>query len=183
MRLLLVESDVSQQEKWLESVQPHWTGVIEFAYTSEAALQRLNTPFFFPVMVCEADREIILLARARGVQRFVMKPCEPSQLIEQVNDGLLQESLIQSTEAAVQLQVMLHTLNSLCHSSVTHRQLQWLKQRCMEVQLGMACIAIDNIIRYMDKPGHKNAEVKNALFDLSRHVQQLVDRIQSMQYA
>jgi hypothetical protein len=47
----------------------------------------------------------------------------------------------------------------------------------------MARIAIDQIIRYMDRPNHKTAEIKNALMEISLQVQQRVDRVLGPQYA
>lgn len=183
MRLLVVEKDVDVQQKWLEAVQPHWSGKIEQVDSNEDALSRLRSPYFFPVMVCLADRETILQARDRGIQRFVIRPCEPAQLIHEINQHVLDGTQENTRDAQVQLQVMYHTLNSLCHGPITHRQLQWLKQRCTGNHLHMARIAIDQIIRYMDRPNHKTAEIKNALMEISLQVQQRVDRVLGPQYA
>jgi len=48
MRLLVVEKDVDVQQKWLEAVQPHWSGQIEQVDSNEDALSRLRSPYFFP---------------------------------------------------------------------------------------------------------------------------------------
>lgn len=183
MRLLLVDHEVSVENKWIEAIQPHWPGVIERLENNQQALERLNSPYFFPLMVCRADRDTILSARSRGVQRFVIAPCETLQIIEEINTNILELVSPQGRDAQVQLQVMHNTLNSLCHGPVTHRQLQWLKQRCTGVHLQLACAAIDQVLRYMDEPNHKAAEIKNALLELSEQVQFRVDRVLLTQYA
>ena len=183
MRILDVEKEVSIQENWVKAVQPHWPGSIEFVDSNEDALARLKTPYFFPVMVCRADRSTILKARERGVQRFVIRPCEPPKLIEEISQGIFGCTHGTSRDAQVQLQVMFHTLNSLCHGTVTHRQLQWLQQRCTGTHLQPARIAIDQILRYRDRPSHKTAEIKNALMELSTQIQLHVDRVLALQYA
>jgi|GEM_PF-2248103 len=183
MRLLVVDHEAAIEDKWIDAIQPHWPGAIERIESNQQALERLSGPCFFPVMVCRADRDTILCARSRGVQRFVIWPCEPVQVIEEINANVLGLAKTQGQEAQVQLQVMHHTLNSLCHGPVTHRQLQWLKQRCTGVHLQLVCAAIDQILRYMDQPNHKAAEIKNALLDLSLQVQFRVDGVLSPQYA
>lgn len=183
MRLLLVDHDVSMEKQWIEAIQPHWPGVIERLRNNQQALDRLSSPYFFPLMVCRADRDTILHARSRGVQRFVIAPCETVQVIEEINTNILGLANPQDRDAQVQLHVMHNTLNSLCHGPVTHRQLQWLKQRCTGVHLQLACAAIDQVLRYMDEPNHKAAEIKSALLELSQQVQFRVDRVLLTQYA
>jgi S-adenosylmethionine synthetase len=183
MRLLVVDHEVSTENRWIEAIQPHWPGVIEQLENNQQALERLAGPYFFPIMVCRADRDTILSARSRGVQRFVIAPCEAVQVIEEINTNILGLANSQGREAQVQLQVMHNTLNSLCHGPVTHRQLQWLKQRCTGVHLQLACAAIDQVLRYMDEPNHKAAEIKNALLELSQQVQFRVDRVLQAHYA
>ena len=87
MRMLVVDSDASLENQWIDAIQPHWPGVIEFVQTNQEALGRLKSPYFFAMMVSRADRETILEARARGVQRFVIAPCETAARIR-TNDSV-----------------------------------------------------------------------------------------------
>lgn len=184
MRMLVVENDAEIQDKWCAAIQPHWPGgIIERVENNQQAIERLDSPYFFPLMLCRADRETILAARERGVQRFVILPCDALQVIDEINAQFAVVSSVKGREAQVQLQVMHHTLNSLCHGPVTHRQLQWLRQRCTGAHMALACAAIDQIVRYMDQPNHKMTEIKNALLDLSRQVQCGVDGVRAPQYA
>ncbi|WP_334118409.1 hypothetical protein [Limnobacter sp.] len=183
MRLLVVDHEASTENKWIEAIQPHWPGVIERLENNQKALERLRSPYFFPLMVCRADRDTILCARSRGVQRFVITPCETVQVLEEINANILGLANPQGRDDQVQLHVMHNTLNSLCHGPVTHRQLQWLKQRCTGTHMQLACAAIDQVLRYMDEPNHKAAEIKNALLELSQQVQFRVDRVLLTQYA
>lgn len=172
MRMLVVENDAEIQDKWCAAIQPHWPGgIIERVETNQQAIERLDSPYFFPLMLCRADRETILAARERGVQRFVILPCDPVQVIDEINTHFKDVANVKGLDAQVQLRVMHHTLNSLCHGPVTHRQLQWLRQRCTGAHMALACAAIDQLTRYMDQPNHKMTEIKNALHDLSRQVQ------------
>lgn len=184
MRMLVVESGADIQDKWCAAIQPHWPGgIIERVENNQQALERLKSPYFFPLMLCRADRQTILAARERGVQRFVILPCDASQVIEEINSIFLGLSGAKNREAQVQLYVMYQTLNSLCHGPVTHRQLQWLKQRCTGAHMALACAAIDQVLRYMDQPRHKMTDIKDALLDLSRQVQCGVDGALAPQYA
>jgi response regulator RpfG family c-di-GMP phosphodiesterase len=183
MRLLVVLNNGTVKHSWVDSIRPHWPGLIEVCETNAEALARLNSPYFFPLMACQADRETILQARSRGVQRFVILPCDATQLVQEINSNILGLSKAQGRDAQVQLHVMNQTLNSLCHGPVTHSQLQWLKQRCTGEHLQLACAAIDQVLRYMDQPNPRTAEIKNALLELSGQVQYRVDRVLSLQYA
>jgi hypothetical protein len=183
MRLLVVMNNGAVKHSWLDSIRPHWPGSVELCQTNAEALNRLNSPYFFPLMVCQADRDTILKARSRGVQRFVILPCDAVQLLQEIRLHVLDSSRGEGRDAQVQLHVMNQTLNSLCHGPVTHSQLQWLKQRCTGVHLQLACAAIDQVLRYMDRPNSKPAEIKNALLELSGQVQYRVDRVLAMQYA
>lgn len=183
MRLLLVMNEGAVKQSWVDSIRPHWPGKVELCQTNSEAFHLLNSPYFFPLMVCQADKETILQARNFGVQRFVIVPCDAAQLVHEINSNVLGLSKPQCREAQVQLHVMNQTLNSLCHGPVTHSQLQWLKQRCAGDHLLLARAAIDQVLRYMDRPNPKPAEIKNALLELSGQVQYRVDRVLSLQYA
>lgn len=183
MRLLVVMNEGAVNHSWVDSIRPHWPGTVELCQTNTEALHLLNSPYFFPLMACQADKETILQARNCGVQRFVILPCDAAQLVQEINANVLGLSRAQGREAQVQLHVMNQTLNSLCHGPVTHSQLQWLKQRCTGDHLLLARAAIDQVLRYMDRPNPKTAEIKNALLELSSQVQYRVDRVLSLQYA
>lgn len=183
MRLLLVTNEGSIKYSWIDSIRPHWPGVVQLCETNAEALQILNSPYFFPLMACQADRETILQARSRGVQRFIILPCDADQLVQEINANILGLNMQQDREAQVQLHVMNQTLNSLCHGPVTHSQLEWLKRRCTGDHLLLARGAIDQVLRYMDQPNPKTAEIKRALLELSGQVQYRVDRVLSLQYA
>ena len=183
MRLLVVMNNDAVKHSWVDSIRPHWPGLIELCESNVQALDRLKSPYFFPLMACQADRETILKARGHGVQRVVILPCDAAQLVQEINSNVLGFSKSHGREGQVQLHVMNHTLNSLCHGPMTHSQLQWLKQRCTGEHLQLACAAIDQVMRYMDQPNPKTAEIKSALLELSGQVQYRVDRVLSPQYA
>lgn len=184
MRMLVVDTEAGIEDKWYAAIQPHWPGgLIDRVENNQQALDQLNGPYFFPLMVCRADRETILAARNRNVKRVMILPCDVSQVVEEINSNFSGTGARHGRDAQVQLHVMYQTLNSLCHGPVTHRQLQWLKQRCSGQHLVLACAAIDQILRYMDRPGHKTAEIKNALLELSGQVQCGIDGMLSPQYA
>lgn len=183
MRLLVVEKDESARAKWLNVVKPHWAGEIELVDGIHDVSLRLKSPYFFPLLVCPPDKDLVLRARQCGVQRILISPCEPLDVIDEISVLLNCTPASKSREAQVQLQVLHHTLNGMCHGTVTYRQLTWLKQRCSGEHLELSRLAIDQALRYMDRPNYKTLEIKHALLELSDQVQLNVDRVMALQYA